>query len=52
MVSPADDIRRLRDEYMQRARDHRGWSGNTYKHDVATARAWNRYLVSLKAARS
>ena len=41
----ADSLRRLRNEYMQRARDHRGWAGNTYLHDVAFARGWNKHLV-------
>lgn len=44
-MSPADDIRRLRDEYMQRARDHRGWGGNTSSHDVYFARKWSARLV-------
>lgn len=40
----AHDIRKLRDEYMQRARDHRGL-GNTSAHDVYFARKWSARLV-------
>ena len=40
-----DSLRKLRNDYMQLARDHRGWAGNTYMHYVAFARDWNKHLV-------